>query len=78
MGPSSTLQSKSELFWYAQSSALASQIVTLRSNFAVWQDTRSGNPDGRILQYVPRRVGKVRWVPPPRPGCCCPLKREDV
>ena len=41
MGPSPTLQSKSELFWYCQSSALASQIVTLRSNFAVWQDTRA-------------------------------------
>eukprot|EP00964_Phaeocystis_antarctica_P044814 scaffold25769_cov45-Phaeocystis_antarctica.AAC.1 len=40
MDPSPTLQSKSELFWYCQSSALASQIVTLRSNFAVWQDTR--------------------------------------
>ena len=39
MDPSPTLQSKSELFWYCQSSALASQIVTLRSNFAVWQDT---------------------------------------
>ena len=41
MDPSPTLQSKSELFWYCQSSALASQIVTLRSNFAVWQDNRS-------------------------------------
>jgi len=39
MDPSPTLQSKSELFWYCQSSALASQIVTLRRNFAVSQDT---------------------------------------
>ena len=38
MDPSPTLQSKSEHFWSYQSSALASQIVTLRSNFAVWQD----------------------------------------
>ena len=44
MDPSPTLQSKSELFWYCQSSALASQIVTLRSNFAVWQDTSSSPP----------------------------------
>ena len=64
MDPSPTLQSKSELFWYCQSSALASQIVTLRSNFAVWQDT-SGQP--RVLlvaggQNRPRVAGMGCWV----------------
>jgi len=57
MGPSPTLQSKSELFWYYQSSALASQIVTLRSNFAVWQDTNFRS--WSASQIVPDRARHV-------------------
>ena len=56
MGPSPTLQSKSELFWYCQSSALASQIVTLRSNFAVWQDT------GRRVNSSPKQLFPAHFL----------------
>ena len=65
MGPSPTLQSKSELFWLYQSSALASQIVTLRSNFAVWQDTitslksvRHGSRNALETQMARKRGGR--------------------
>ena len=63
MDPSPTLQSKSELV--RQSSALASQIVTLRSNFAVWQDTitslksvRHGSRNALETQMARKRGGR--------------------